>query len=89
MEVNYYNRYNDKLVFKQTDEETVVLEGAKYFRVGYDTDDKTIEFVDPSGGPYLNVGTNLRFIFQNFKDIYITKIDINKDVIIFTVKTDS
>ena len=31
----------------------------EYIRVGYETDNKTINFIDPSGGPYLSVGQRI------------------------------
>lgn len=39
-----------------------------YIRVGYENDNKTINFIDPSGGPYLSVGQRVN------KDYVISSI---------------
>lgn len=39
-----------------------------YIRVGYEIDNKTINFIDPSGGPYLSVGQRVN------KDYVISSI---------------
>lgn len=42
--------------FQVDDNHKYVLE---YMRLGYMHDNKTIEFVDPSGGPFLKVGYDM------------------------------
>ena len=46
-----------------------------------------IEMVDPSGGPYLSVGTNLKEFFgREYEDLIIESIKIGKKNIKFKVK---
>lgn len=51
------------------------------------SDKDTIDMVDPSGGPYLTVGTNLKSFFgKGYENLIIESIEIKKDKIKFKVK---
>jgi hypothetical protein len=51
------NRYGDLVQLIKQDGNIYLLDGdLGYMRVGYN-DDKSINFVDPSGGPFMRVGT--------------------------------
>ena len=70
MKATYHNRYGDKIIFEQQDD-TVIMSGYEpdFLRIGYsddldgcsskNTDNEIIGMVDPSGGPYLTVGSDL------------------------------
>jgi hypothetical protein len=46
-----------------------------------------IEMVDPSGGPYLSLGTNLRMFFgRDYEDLIVESIKLGKKKIKFKVK---
>lgn len=50
------NRYGDLIQLVKQDGNIYLLDGdLGYMRVGYN-DDKSINFVDPSGGPFMRVG---------------------------------
>ena len=50
------------------------------------SDRDTIEMVDPSGGPYLTIGTNLKSFFgKDYENLIIESIEIKKDKIKFKV----
>ena len=50
------NRYGDLVQLIKQDGNIYLLDGdLGYMRVGYN-DDKSINFVDPSGGPFMRVG---------------------------------
>ena len=50
------NRYGDLIQLIKQDGNIYLLDGdLGYMRVGYN-DDKSINFVDPSGGPFMRVG---------------------------------
>ena len=50
------------------------------------SDKDTIDMVDPSGGPYLTVGTNLKSFFgKDYENLIIESIEIKKDKIKFKV----
>jgi hypothetical protein len=54
-----HNRYGDLIQLVKQDKNLYLLDGdLDYMRVGFNND-KTIEFVDPSGGPFMQVGTKL------------------------------
>lgn len=85
-EIKLYNRdgANLKLVsedgnlwkFQVDDKHKYILE---YCRVGYQNEDKEIEFVDPSGGPMLSCGQTIS------KDYVIDSIiDVNNQLMIHT-----
>ena len=50
------------------------------------SDMKTIDMIDPSGGPYITVGSNLRSFFGDKIDRVVEKIKIGEDKITFTIK---
>lgn len=53
----------------------------------YTTPDQSkITMVDPAGGPYMSVGTNLKNYFNDKVDRVISKIEFNDNKIIFTIK---
>jgi len=55
----YTNRYGDEFTFEKNENGNIDWKGdLKYTRYGWNDDDKII-FVDPSGGPYIPVGTNM------------------------------
>ena len=56
------NRYGDLVQLVKQDGNLYLLDGdLDYMRVGYN-EDKTINFVDPSGGPFMRIDTK----FDNF-----------------------
>jgi hypothetical protein len=51
------------------------------------SDKDTINMVDPSGGPYLTVGNNLKMFFgKDYEDLIIKEIKTEVDKIIFKIK---
>ena len=75
MKVDYYNRYGDIIVFEKLDDNTVKMSGYQYSRSGFNEDGSKIEFIDPSGGPYIGVGMNLNTYFNTKKDMIIKAIE--------------
>ena len=62
--------------FQVDDKHKYILE---YCRVGYQNEDKEIEFVDPSGGPMLSCGQTIS------KDYVIDSIiDVDNQLLIYT-----
>ena len=51
------NRYGDLVQLIKQDGNLYLLDGdLDYMRVGFKEDSKVINFVDPSGGPFMRVG---------------------------------
>jgi hypothetical protein len=79
MKVDYYNRYGDIIVFEKINSNTIKMSGFEYSRTGYNTDNETIDFIDPSGGPYIGVGMNLNTYFNTKKDMIIKAIEFEPE----------
>jgi len=50
------------------------------------SDMETIDMVDPSGGPYITVGSNLKLFFKDEIDRIVKEIKIGENKITFTIK---
>lgn len=75
----YTNRYGDNLVFEEINENTVQMSGFDHYRCGND-------FVDPSGGPYIQIGSDVGRYFNDRKIRKVKKINIAEDgTALFTV----
>jgi hypothetical protein len=83
--VLYLNRYKDEIRFTEEDNK-VTMTGAEYMRYGWDEDPEVITMVDPSGGPYITVGSDLQSFFRDGKERIIDKIKLDKGKVIFMLK---
>lgn len=79
MKVTYYNRQGDNIIFEKIDDNTIKMSGFEYSRSGYNADNETIEFIDPSGGPYISVGMNLNTYFNTKKNMIIKAIEFDPE----------
>ena len=75
---SYQNRYGDVYDFTLQQDGTVLWEGPfdDYCRIGYDLDCSCITLIDPSGGPYISLGTPFRYLGDPKK---ITKLEWLKE----------
>lgn len=94
MEAVYKNRYKDKIVFQQNgDEITMTGYNPEWIRVGYlnkdngETDWDKVNMVDPSGGPYIALGTDLGILYGDKVERIVEGISINELSVIFKIKT--
>lgn len=86
MKINFVNRDNEVITFEGLPDGTFTMRGGHYYRYGifsklHSIDDNVLNFVDPSGGPYIAQGMSMGFINPNwlgyivwycrFKDDYI------------------
>ncbi len=78
----------EKVLFVTKDEDSYESNALyKLFGKYIYSDMNTIDMVDPSGGPYLTVGTNLKEFFgRDYEDLIIGSIKIGKSKITFKVK---
>ena len=74
------NRYREENYLRQIGDKEYKYEGdTEYLRIGYSTEDKyKIEYIDPSGGPLLSVGSEIFGIEGKIAEI--NKVD--KDFIL-------
>jgi hypothetical protein len=63
-QTKYHNRYGDEIIFKEINENQIEMIGGEYYRTGYN-EDGIIDFVDPSGGPFIQLGTELGRYFND------------------------
>jgi hypothetical protein len=77
----------EKVLFVTKDEDSFESNALlKMFGKYIYSDRETIDMIDPSGGPYITVGSNLRSFFGDKIDCVVEKIKIGKDKITFKVK---
>ncbi len=78
MEIKLFNRDGANLRLVSEDEKLWQFKVDKehqyifdYIRYGFMEDNKTIEMIDPSGGPYLTIGTKLNndYIIDAFVEV--------------------
>ena len=51
------------------------------------SDKDTIDMVDPSGGPYISLGDNLKGFFgKEYQDLIITEIKLEENIVTFKIK---
>ena len=59
--IKYHNRYGDTYTFSYNERGNINWEGPFIgYRTGYEDNPEDIVMVDPSGGPYLTIGVNMR-----------------------------
>ena len=76
----YKNRYGDQYQFTKHSDNSYKLEGnLKYFRHGFKDNPDDIIFIDPSGGPFLEIKS------FSIDDQIITKIEYKEDIYLFYV----
>jgi len=80
------NRYNANIWLEHIDADLWQLKSTdpselNYMRVGYEDDNKTIAFIDPSGGPFINIGyeindCNIKYrVKEIFKNNFIIRLE--------------
>jgi hypothetical protein len=76
----YINRYGDAIIFKHINENQIQMLGGDHYRTGYNQDG-TINFVDPSGGPFIQEGTDLGRYFEDGVKRVVKSIESNEKII--------
>ena len=77
-QVTYINRYGDKITFTEISDNKIEFSGFNHYRYGSD-------FIDPSGGPYISVGTDVGRYFEDDKVRRIKSINIEGNKIILSI----
>ena len=69
------SRYNEERKFTQQAEDCIEYSFKDDGHVGCSrNDDGSLESVDPSGGPYIGIGTNLGYIHKDLEGLTVMKI---------------
>lgn len=59
--MNYTNRYGDTFTFELNERSNIQWSGDfKYVRYGFEDNPNDITMVDPSGGPYIPLGMDMK-----------------------------
>lgn len=72
--VQYKNRYGDVFTFTRTEDGNILWQGNfEYIRYSYLNDlvGNQLTMIDPSGGPYLTIGSNMGLFDESFKGLFI------------------
>lgn len=77
--VEYLNRYGDHIQFIELDENTIEFTGFIHYRYSED-------FIDPSGGPFIQVGTDVGRYFNDGKERKVQRIEFREDKIVLIVQ---
>lgn len=78
-QVEYINRYGDHIQFKEIDKNTIEMAGFEHYRYGGD-------FIDPSGGPYIRVGTDVGRYFDDGKVRRVKEFDFKDGKILLIIQ---
>ena len=70
--IKYENRYGDIFTFEVNERGNIDWKGNfEYCRTGYNDNPDDITMVDPSGGPYIDIGHNMCFFFPELKNMIV------------------
>lgn len=75
MEIIYRNRHNDEIKFIVDSSIVELTNYGTFARFGYNTKGTELDFVDPSGGPWIFVGMGLGVINPLMKNLKVEKIE--------------
>lgn len=82
MEYKFINRYGNEILFiKEGD--TFEMKGGDYYRYLFNVDKEgnflNYDAIDPSGGPYISVGMDMKYIHEDLKGLVIESIERTKE----------
>lgn len=75
MKATYQNRDGDNITFEKISDSIVSMSGFTYYRVG--GAENNINFIDPAGGPFIQVGTDVGRYFDGHPKMKV--LSINND----------
>lgn len=80
----YTNRYGDKFTFELNERGNIQWSGNfEYCRLGYSSEPDDIIMVDPSGGPYVDLDTNMRlYDFPNKEVVGFIRNDDGFEIVV-------
>jgi len=78
MKDTYKNRYGQSIKFELLETnglvDVVKVSGFEYYRTGYNTDTNQVDFIDPEGGPFLQVGSDISSYFNSENKMIVQAI---------------
>jgi hypothetical protein len=92
MEYKFINRYGKTITFIKDENNIFEMKGGEYYRYLFNVDEegnfKSYDAVDPSGGPFISVGTDLEYIDETLKGLIVEEINIDKETNKILLKTN-
>jgi hypothetical protein len=92
MEYKFINRYGKPITFIKDENNIFEMKGGEYYRYLFNVDEegnfKSYDAVDPSGGPFISVGTDLEYIDETLKGLIVEEINIDKETNKILLKTN-
>ena len=78
-QAKYTNRYGDDILFTELSKTEIEISGFTHYR-------RSEGFIDPSGGPYIEVGTDIGRYFNDKKVRRVSSIGYDNEKIILIIK---
>lgn len=82
MEYKFINRYGNEILFIR-EGDSFEMKGGDYYRYLFNVDDEgnflNYDAIDPSGGPFINVGMDMEYIHKDLKGLVIESIERTKE----------
>jgi len=75
MKVEFKNRYGCDICLEKIDNNTVIMTGYDGTMMRYSWSDDGYKAVDPSGGPFMQTGDNLKYYFDTEQDMFINDLN--------------
>ena len=75
MKVEFKNRYGCDICLEKIDDNTVIMTGYDNGMLRYVWSEDGYKAIDPSGGPYIQTGDNLKHYFNTEKDMFINDLN--------------
>ena len=89
MKVVFKNRYGTEICLERIDINKVIMTGYDGNMLRYAWSDNGYKSIDPSGGPYIQTGDNLKYYFETDENMYINNLTYTgKEIIFYIDETD-
>ena len=85
MKIEFKNRYGDMICFERIDTNYIKMTGYNPGSLRYAWGERFFKSVDPSGGPVITTGDNMKYYFDVEEDMYVNDISVNNGHILLTV----
>jgi hypothetical protein len=83
--ISFKNRYNELISLEQIDDNKVIMTGFDNSMMRYSWGENGYKSIDPSGGPFIETGYNLKYYFDVKKDMFINDLSYNGNQITFFI----
>ena len=83
-QIKFSNRYRDEYLFTRTSINVIKWDGPfKYCRFSQNADGHTT-MIDPSGGPYIEIGSKMEYINTDFEGLVVSALNWEGESVFIT-----